>query len=150
MIARGLLTREIWRYGLVSIAALALDAGLLLFFVEVAGWHYLVAGAAGFLSGLGLAYTLSVAWVFSHRSRASPREEVAIFGLIGIAGLGLNELVLWVGTGVLGFHYMLSKAAAAGASFTFNFGFRKWLLFHPRKNPGPGFGSRSSARGRRG
>lgn len=126
---------EAWRYGAVSVAALALDAGLMILLIEIAGWHYLLAGALSFTAGLVLAYALSIAWVFEHRNRSNAREELVIFAAIGVVGLGINELVLWLGTGGLGVHYLVSKAGAAGASFLFNFGFRKWLLFHPR-NPG--------------
>ena len=52
-----------------------------------------------------------------------------MFVSIGIAGLGITQLVLWVGVSALGQTAELVKLMAAGATFTFNFFVRKTLLF---------------------
>jgi len=60
------------------------------------------------------------------------RAEFAIFALVGIAGLGLTELILFIGTEGVGLDYRLSKLFAVGVVLMWNFGARKFLLFRER------------------
>jgi putative flippase GtrA len=123
------LFHEGWKYFLVSVAALAIDYGLLMGLTAAAHVHYLVSAAAGFCAGLAVNYGLSVTLVFSDRRVADRRLEFLGFLLIGLVGLGLNELLMrfFVETG--GLNYALAKVPATGLGFVFNFGVRKALLF---------------------
>lgn len=61
---------------------------------------------------------LSVRLVFKNRALArSPLLEFLSFVTIGVLGLGVTELVLWVGVGVLKMQPELIKLAAAGVTF---------------------------------
>jgi len=84
---------DITRYGACSLAALALDSGLLLWLTGM-GMQYLEAAAIGFASGLILAYLLSIAFVFKGRRTLSPMHEFLGFTLIGAGGLAVNQLLL--------------------------------------------------------
>ena len=123
------LAGEFWRYLLVSAVALAVDFGVLIGLTELLGVHYLFAGAAGFLIGAGAVYAGSVFWVFAHRKLSRPDLEMTIFVLIGVGGLGVNELALWGLTEFAGLYVGVSKIGAAGCSFAFNFIVRKHFLF---------------------
>jgi putative flippase GtrA len=127
-------TREFMRYFVASALALAADAISLYLLTSVVGVPYLVSGAIAFLFGLSIVYLLSVRWVFERRSLQSPVTEFALFATIGIVGLGLNELVLWLLTGVAGFHYLLSKFGSVVIVFSWNFGARKYFLFRSRSH----------------
>lgn len=120
---------ESLRYGLVSLAALAVDAGGLAFLVELAQMPLLAANALSFMAGSVVAYLGSILWVFRHRRVESWPQELTIFVSIGIAGLLVNQAGLWVFTEAAGFHYGPAKAGAAAASFAFNYGLRKVVLF---------------------
>lgn len=120
---------ELVRYGLVSVLAFSIDLAVLIICTESFGLHYLASAAIGFTVGVMVAYVLSVRWAFRFRSYSSRGPELAVFIGIGIAGLGLNEFVMWNGTEVFGFHYLVSKMASAVLVFFFNFGLRKLLLF---------------------
>ena len=120
---------EFWRYFIVSGVALVVDYGFLIGLTELFGVHYLTSGAAGFLAGAGTAYLGSVRWVFARRRLSDPSREMALFTLIGIGGLGVNEIMLWSLTDLAALHYSLSKLGAAGAAFVVNFALRKYLLF---------------------
>ncbi|MDY0001388.1 MAG: GtrA family protein [Polyangia bacterium] len=117
------------RYFIVGGLAFLLDMSVLVMLTELAGMHYLVSAIFGFCAGLTLNYILSITWVFSDRALKSVRAEFLIFALIGVSGLGLNELLLWLGTDLAGLHYTLSKVGATGVVFLFNFAVRKLLLF---------------------
>lgn len=121
--------QEFLRYFFASLLALAADAGALYLLTSYAGVPYLYSGAAAFLLGLTVVYLLSISWVFEHRVSHNPWLEFGIFALIGIVGLGINELVLYVFTGIFGWYYLLSKAASVVVVFSWNFIARKRILF---------------------
>jgi len=120
---------QLLRYTMVGGLAFVVDFGILVFLTAVLGVHYLLSAALGFLAGLATNYALSVSWVFSRRSLTSRSAEFTIFAWIGVVGLGLNELLMWVFTDWLDFHYSLSKVFSTFAVFTWNFVSRKVILF---------------------
>lgn len=117
------------RYGLVSLIALAADAGSLALLVEVFGAPVLSANMASFALGSLVAYWGSIHWAFATRRFDDWPSELALFVAIGGAGLAVNQAGLWLFTEAAGIHYGPAKALAAGASFLFNFGLRRAVLF---------------------
>ncbi len=124
--------REVVRYLAASVAALSLDAALLWAGVERVGLPVWLAGSVAYLAGLVLIYVLSVRWVFARRAFRDARDEFVLFAALGLLGLMLNALTLFVGT-ALGLALPLAKAASAGIGFTANFVTRKVLLFSVAK-----------------
>lgn len=120
---------ELIRYFLASVAALAVDFSILTLLTSFAGVHYLLSGGAAFTLGLLVIYVLSVHWVFDARPTSSWLREFFIFAAIGVVGLAINELVLWIFTSVLGFFYVYSKIFSIVLVFSWNFGARKTILF---------------------
>ena len=120
---------EFTRYLIASAAALAIDTGSLVFLTEYIGVPYLISGAAAFLLGLATIYVLSILWVFEHRRVRSAWKEFFLFTVIGIAGLLINEAMLWIFTGLLGLYYLVSKFLSVLVVFTWNFSIRKFWLF---------------------
>ena len=121
--------REGLRYVAAAALALAVDFGTYVGLIRLASVHYLVAAPIGFMLGLVAIYVLSVRWVFAVRRLADARVEFAIFALIGVAGLGLNQAVIYAGVELLALSPELAKVLSAGTVFCFNFGLRKVLLF---------------------
>jgi len=121
---------ELVRYFAVSLVALLVDTGSLLLLAQFT--HYLWAATLGFLLGAATSYLLSVRWVFRHRRLAAfPKTEFAAFAAVGAAGLGLNNLAIYVAVEHAGLPLLAAKAVAAMLTFSFNFGLRKWGLFRP-------------------
>lgn len=120
---------EFYRYFIASALALGVDFGFYIGLVEWLHFHYLWAAAIGFCAGVSAAYILSIFWVFKQRAFRHWKQEFALFLGIGIVGLLLNELILWLFTGKIGLDYRFSKAISAGVVFLFNFTARKFLLF---------------------
>lgn len=121
---------ELLRYLGVSAIALGVDVTVLL--VAATLVHYLWAATLGFLFGALTSYLLSVRWVFRHRRFAAfPKTEFAAFAAVGVAGLGLNNLAIYLAVAHVGMGLLASKAVAATITFTFNYGLRKWGLFRP-------------------
>jgi len=122
-------TDEGIRYLAASALALGIDFGTYSGLIRLGGVHYLVAAPVGFGLGLAVIYGLSVRWVFGHRRLADARAEFALFALIGLAGMGMNQLVLYAAVERWALSYELAKLASAAIVFGFNFMLRKLLLF---------------------
>lgn len=123
------IAREGSRYFGASALALALDLAALSGLIRFAGVHYLLAAPVGFALGLALIYLLSVRWVFAERRLANPRVEFSLFGLIGLAGMAINELVIYAGVEQFALVPEQAKLLSAALVFCFNFATRKLLLF---------------------
>lgn len=120
---------EFMRYFLVSVASLSTDFLLLFLLTSVAGIHYLISAVFSYLTGMVVNYLLSTYWVFAKRKLTSRTTEFLIFAIIGIIGLGVNELLLWFFTGVLLLHYMISRIFSAGIGYVWKYIVRKFILF---------------------
>lgn len=123
------LMAEFGRYFLASGVGLLVDFGLLFTLTEYAHFHYLVSASISFLVGLAVVYYLSIKWVFTARRLTSPRAELLVFAVVGVVGLGLNNLGLWLLTELAGLYYLGSKVLVTGGVFLWNFSARKMLLF---------------------
>jgi putative flippase GtrA len=120
---------QLLRYAVVGGIAFVIDFGSLWLLTELAGIHYLLSAAIAFILGLTTNYLLSITWVFGRRSLENKWLEFGIFALIGIVGLGLNELIIWFFTEWVHFHYLVSKIVSTIVVFLWNFFVRRYLLF---------------------
>lgn len=126
--------RQLFRYALVGGVAFAADYGTLWALTEYAGLYHLISAAVAFVVGLVVNYLLSIWWVFTVSRFDKAWFEFAVFAIIGIIGLGLNEAIIYVGTDVMDLHYMLSKVISTGLVFFWNFFARRTLLFQTNKH----------------
>lgn len=125
--------REFARYLLVGVISFGVDFTVLVALTEVAGLHYLVSGALAFTVGVLINYLLSVTWVFERRGRAhNTTFEFLVYAVIGVTGLGVNQVVLYSLSDILDFHYTLSKLAAGAAVLLWTFFLRRAVLFSGR------------------
>lgn len=120
---------QFFRYAFVGGIAFLFDFGILYALTEFAGVYYLVSATLSFLAGLAVNYTLSVAWVFTRHTLRSRWLEFWIFVAVGVVGLGLNDLFMWLFTGVAGMYFLYSKIVATVLVFLWNFFARKLSLF---------------------
>jgi putative flippase GtrA len=116
------------RYGLVAVVALAFDFGTYALLVRAADLHPVLAATVGFTLGLFVNYLLSILWVFNARSR-SKRVELITFFAVGLVGLGLTDLIIWVLAVEMHGDELIAKLIATAIVFFWNFGARKVLLF---------------------
>ncbi|MGA2975213.1 MAG: GtrA family protein [Spirochaetia bacterium] len=126
---------QLLRSLLVSMFAFSIDFGVLALLTEIVRLHYLVSAAFSFILGTTVSYLLSILWVFDRRRYSSPALEYAVFVLVGVVGLGLNEAFLWAITEMLGIYYLVSKIIAASLVFFWNFAARRFILFRGPRSP---------------
>jgi putative flippase GtrA len=117
------------RYIFVGGGAFLVDFGTMALLHHGVGIHYLTASAVGFGLGLVVNYLISVAWVFETRKLRRRWLEFFAYSLIGVVGLGLNQLVIWAITEHILAVPLASKLAAAAIVLVWNFSARKFLLF---------------------
>lgn len=124
---------QLFRYLFVGGVAFLVDYSLLYVFTEWAGLHYIVSATLSFLAGLTVNYLISTRWIFKSGTVVKNRMgEFAVFGLIGVAGLLLNNLLLYLLTDLCDVHYMISKLAVTVAVMLWNFFGRKLILFNSK------------------
>lgn len=110
--------------------AFVVDFGLLLILTELFAINYLVSGAISFFCGHMVHYAFCVLWIFPKRRFSNIAIELAAFLGVGIAGIGMNSLTLWVFTEPLAFDYKVSKLFAVVIVYFFNFFSKKFIVFH--------------------
>ncbi|MDP6511686.1 MAG: GtrA family protein [SAR202 cluster bacterium] len=126
---KSVLGGEIARYLVAGGTAWLLDVTLLYLLTEFVGLHYLLSAAISFTVGVAITYVLSTIWVFKARAMQNRGAELAVFGTIGVVGLGLNELFLWFFTDPIAMHYMVGKVFSTVFVLAWNFAARKYMLF---------------------
>ena len=117
---------QLFRYTLVGGLAFVVDFGLLFFLTEYVRLHYLISATISFLAGLLVNYVISTQWIFRDSKIKNKKVEFILFGLIGVIGLILNNVLIYLFTDVVGLYYMLSKLVTAIIVYMWNFlgGFR--------------------------
>lgn len=120
---------EFVRYVIVGATAFIVDFTLLSVLTECAGINYLVSSVLSYIIGLIITYTLSIKWIFAVRSVANTTIELFTFILIGVVGLALSALLMWLLTDKYLCHYQISKIITTIIVFIFNFIAKKVLLF---------------------
>ena len=120
---------EFFRYFFVSIASLLTDFSFLYILTSFFNLHYLISAAISYTVGIFVNYFLSVKWVFSKKSLNSRPMEFTVFALIGVIGLGVNEILMWFFTSVLMQHFMISRVISAGVGYIWKYLARKYFLF---------------------
>ena len=129
MIALRPVAAEGVRYFAAAALALAVDFCAYSGLIRLAGVHYLVAAPIGFALGFAVVYVLNIRWVFRHRRLKDARAEFALFALLSLAGMVLNQAIIYAGVESFALVPEVAKITSAGMVFCFNFATRKLLLF---------------------
>ncbi len=139
------------KFGLVGVFCFFVDYFLYLganFLFEKAGIaaifpkYYLISALVGFTVSVVVNYILSFKFVFVRRDDMSRRREFAIFLILSIIGLGVNELCLYIGIDLIYMNWgwlksimsesfaknLFFKFGATGVVMVYNFVTRKIFL----------------------
>ena len=124
---------QLIRYFVSGGVAFVVDASLLYVLTEWLGLHYLFSTVLSYSVGLVITYMFSILWVFDSRSVDNRVLEFSVFASIGVMGLGLTSLFMWLFTSRCGLYYIISKAITTVIVFVWNFVAKKLLLFRRRR-----------------
>ena len=100
------LLAQIAKFGIVGVLCFFIDFGLYTVsniafratgFAAAFEYYYLIAGLIGFSVSMIVNYLLSMKYVFERKDDLSRQKEFIIFFVLSLIGMGINELVLYVG-----------------------------------------------------
>jgi len=115
-------------YGIVGGIAAVVNIGMLYVFTDFFGLHYIFSNILAFTLGLITNYFLSVRYVFSKERKKDRKIEFIVHVSIGIIGLCLDTLLVYLFTDKVNLYYMTSKIISTAIVFGYNFIARK--MFH--------------------
>ncbi|MGN0072954.1 MAG: GtrA family protein [Coriobacteriales bacterium] len=121
------LIRQMLRFAAVGLSAFALDY-VLFMVLHMFGMSYLIANIISYTLSTVYNFVLSMRFVFSGKSGQSRLQQFVIFLVLGLVGLGLNELYLWLLVDFCHIAPAISKLVAAFLVTIFNFITRKIFL----------------------
>ncbi len=124
----GKLIEQIMKFGVVGVIAFVIDYGLMVVLTELAGVNYLISATVSFIVSVTFNYFASMRYVFTHKEGMSRRREFAIFVILSVIGLGINDLLMWLGTDIAGISYLITKIFATAVVMVWNFVTRKRFL----------------------
>lgn len=122
---------QLFRYFFVAAVGLIVDFSFVVFCKEVLDIYYLVAVAIGFICGLFVTYILSNRFVFG-MPKGSQLKSFVLFGVIGLVGLLILSVLVWLMADKMGVNYLIAKCLATIIVFLWNFIARR-TLYDPQK-----------------
>ncbi|QOV19591.1 GtrA family protein [Blautia liquoris] len=122
------LFQQLVRFGFVGVSAFIIDYGIMILLTEVFHINYLVSSGISFSVSVIYNYILSIFWVFNVDKQKSGIANFAVFMVLSIIGLGINQLVMWILVDKAQIFYMLSKIVATIVVSVYNFITRKIFL----------------------
>ena len=118
---------EILRFLLAGGSCLLLELGVLYALTEAAGLHYLYSAALAFTLSVIVNYLMCRYWVFKG-ARQQSAKAAAVFIGSSLAGLGLNQLCMWLFVEMAGLWYMAAKLLAAVVVTAWNYVLKRYAL----------------------
>lgn len=122
------LIQQLIRFGFVGGSAFLIDYGIMILLTEVFSIDYLVSSGISFSISVIYNYIMSIFWVFNVDKEKNGVTNFAIFMVLSIIGLGINQLIMWLMVDKAGVFYMFSKIVATAVVMVYNFITRKIFL----------------------
>lgn len=119
---------QMFKFAIVGGLAFVIDYVTLIICKEVFHLDTLISAAIAFTVSVIVNYILSVKWVFDVSDKHSGKRNFIIFIVFSLMGLGLTELIMWIGEDLLHISYLIVKIVATIIVMIFNFITRKIFL----------------------
>lgn len=120
---------QFFRYAFVGGIATIVD-WLVQYFVTLRGVHYLLSAVLAFVVGLICNFSLSKLFVFKGQTaKVGFIAELLSYGTIGLVGLVLTMILMYIITDILGIYFMIGKIVATFIVLFWNYISRKILLY---------------------
>lgn len=122
------LIEQIFKFGIVGVIAFVIDFGVMVLLTEAFGLNPVASATVSFIVSVVFNYLASMRYVFRHREGMSRGREFAIFVVLSVIGLGINDALMWAGTELVALDYRLVKIGATAIVMVWNFVTRKVFL----------------------
>lgn len=119
---------QIFRFVIVGGTAFLLDYAILYSLTEFVGINYLLSGMMSFSVSVIYNYILSKTWVFDTKENNRKITEFILFVILSVIGLGINQIIMYIGVEYFNAYYMLVKIFATFIVMIYNFITRKLFL----------------------
>ena len=130
---------QFFRYCFVGGLATLVEGGALwliqhFIFREQSGFTVYISQGIAFVLGLIANFVLSKLFVFQEKSeRTNALGEFVTYAVVGVVGLLMKELLLWVFNIQIGWHYMLVWVISTIIVLIWNYAGRRVLLYRKKK-----------------
>lgn len=121
------LFKQLFRFGIVGGLAFLIDSGVLFVLTEYFNVYYLVSSVISFIVSLIFNYILSIFWVFDVKKKQTIKE-IGLFVILSVIGLGINQVVMYIGADILHIYYMICKVISTFIVMVYNFITRKIFI----------------------
>ena len=121
------LIKQILKFGVVGGIAFLIDYSLLYILTEYAKIPVLYSSVISFSVSVIFNYILSTKWVFTTKEKQTLKDFI-IFVLLSVIGLGINQLIMYLGVDKLNIYYMIVKLFATAVVMVYNFISRKLII----------------------
>jgi putative flippase GtrA len=108
------------KFGVVGITGMCVDFGVTWLCKEKLRWNKFIANSFGFTLAVINNYLLNRAWTFES-TNAQWQAEFGKFVLVSLAGLGINNLLVYILHSRLRANFYLSKGIATACVVAWNF-----------------------------
>lgn len=119
--------RNLILYGIIGSFSSALDFAVFIMLSKYIGIHYIVANCISVLVGISTSFALNRSFNFKVKDRTGKR--FIIFLTVGICGLVLSNLILFVGINMLNCDELIVKLASIVLVVGFQFLLNKFVTF---------------------
>ena len=123
--------RNLILYGIIGSFTSFLDFCVFTLLASYAGIHYLVANCISVLVGITTSFLLNRSYNF--RVKDKTKQRFAIFLTVGLCGLMLSNLILYIGIDILHGEDVIVKLASIVLVVGFQFLMNKFVTFRVRK-----------------
>jgi len=124
--------RNLILYGIIGSCSSGLDFLLYTLLVEVFGWHYIFSNCISVLAGITTSFTLNRNYNFKIKDKT--RQRFALFFTIGLCGMMVSNLILYLCIDVLDWNKIVSKLLSIVLVVIFQFILNKYITFKPSNN----------------
>lgn len=121
------------KFGAVGGLCFCIDYGLMILLTEAHILNYFASSAVSFSVSVIVNYSLSMRYVFGGREDMTKAEEMAIFLLLSLFGLALNQAIMWITVELAGMFYAAAKILSTMLVTIYNFVSRKKFLEETRE-----------------
>lgn len=119
--------RNLILYGIIGSFAAALDFAVFTLLAKYLGVYYLIANCISVLVGITTSFILNRSYNFKVKDKV--KRRFAIFLIVGLCGLCLSNLILWLGIDLLHIDEIITKLASIILVVGFQFLLNKFVTF---------------------
>lgn len=122
------LKNQILKFGTVGLFAFIIDYFILFFLTEFYEVYYFISNAVAYSISTIFNYFISMMWVFKAKESLSKRNQFIIFVTLSLAGLVINQIVIYISVEKINLYYLIGKLLAIIIVMIWNFITKKLAL----------------------